>query len=74
MSATSTGLGKRRRGVLAPQWSDRTVFTLEEVGRILGLSRPATYAAVKRGEIPVIKFGSRLAVPRCRLESLLAGA
>jgi excisionase family DNA binding protein len=73
MSVTSTGLGNRRRGILGPQWGDRDVFTLEEVSQILGLSRPATYTAVKKGEITTVKLGSRLIVPRCRLERLLEG-
>ena len=64
MSATSTGLGRRRRGILGPRWDDRDVFTLEETSQILRLSRPTTYAAVKKGEIPTIKLGSRLIVPR----------
>lgn len=45
--------------------------TVEEAGRLLGVSRGAAYEAVRRGEIPVIRIGRRLLVPRPKLESLL---
>jgi excisionase family DNA binding protein len=48
--------------------------SLLETSQILGLSRPTTYAAVKKGEIPTIKLGSRLIVPRWGLERLLEGS
>jgi excisionase family DNA binding protein len=73
MTATSTGLEKRRPGVLGPRWDDREVFTLEETAQILRLPRPATYAAVKSGQIPTIKFGTRRIVPRWGIERLLTG-
>jgi hypothetical protein len=34
-----------------------------ETGRILGLSRSATYAAAARGEIATCQFGARRVVP-----------
>ncbi len=34
-----------------------------DVGRLLGLSRSATYAAAERGEIAVVRYGSRLMTP-----------
>lgn len=49
------------------------VFTIEEAARILRIGRTAAYEAARRGEIPVIRVGRRLRVPRCRLEALLAG-
>jgi len=39
-------------------------LTVEEAGeRYFGLCRASSYAAVKRGEIPVIKIGRLLRVP-----------
>lgn len=49
----------------------RTLNLWPETGRILGLSRPSTYAAAKRGDIPTIKIGARILVPRAALERLL---
>jgi hypothetical protein len=39
-----------------------------------GLGKNASYAAAARGEIPVIKIGSRLRVPVVALERQLAEA
>lgn len=46
-------------------------ITVEEAGAALGLSRAASYAAVKRGDIPVIRVGRRLLVPTARLLRML---
>jgi excisionase family DNA binding protein len=48
-----------------PVWPD--------AGRMLGLGRNATYEAISRGEIPVIRFGRRIVVPKKALERLLNG-
>ncbi len=42
-----------------------------EAGTILGLSRSSTYAAVQRGEIPVLRFGRRIVVPTAALRKML---
>ena len=42
-------------------------------GQILGLGRNATYKAVNNGQIPVVRIGRRLLVPRAALDRLLAG-
>ncbi|MDE5452534.1 hypothetical protein GWE18_06545 [Bradyrhizobium sp. CSA112] len=38
-------------------------ITVPEAGRMVGLSRNASYAAAQRGEIPVLRFGALLRVP-----------
>lgn len=52
---------------------DSTVRTasVPEAGRELGLSRNAAYLAAQRGELPTIKMGRRILVPRAALEALL---
>jgi excisionase family DNA binding protein len=52
----------------------RTLELWPDVGRMLGLSRPSTYAAAKNGQIPTIRIGGRILVPRAALERLLDGA
>lgn len=42
-------------------------------GGPLPLSISAVYAAIRRGEIPVVKIGHRKMVPSWFLEKLLAG-
>jgi excisionase family DNA binding protein len=48
--------------------------SIDETGRILGIGRSAAYAAVARGEIPSIRVGKRLLVPREALRRLLESA
>jgi excisionase family DNA binding protein len=51
---------------------DRLTMTVPEAGQCLGLGRAASYEAAKRGELPVIKIGKRLLVPRGAIERMLA--
>jgi excisionase family DNA binding protein len=51
--------------------TERLTFTVEEVGRILGISRGAAYAHANDGTIPTIRLGRRLLVPRAALDKLL---
>jgi excisionase family DNA binding protein len=46
-------------------------FTIEQAGELLGVSRGFAYQAARTGELPTIKLGRRLLVPRCRLLELL---
>ena len=51
--------------------AERLTLTVEETAKILGIGRQLAYDRVKTGEIPVIKVGRRLLVPRRALEKLL---
>jgi excisionase family DNA binding protein len=46
---------------------DRLVLTVTEAGTLLGLSRAFAYELVARGEIPVIRLGRRIVVPKAAL-------
>ena len=50
------------------------ILTVAEAGRVLRLGRNSAYEAVRRGEIPSVRIGRRLLVPRVALERLLATA
>ena len=52
---------------------EKGTVTVEEAGRRCGFSRASAYEAVRRGELPVLRFGRRLVVPVVQLERLLAG-
>lgn len=43
--------------------SDRTVITVEDFARLVGIGRSTAYAYAKRGEFPVRRLGGRLYVP-----------
>jgi excisionase family DNA binding protein len=45
--------------------------SVEEAGRLLGISRGAAYRAATCGQIPTIRVGRRLLVPTARLHQLL---
>lgn len=49
------------------------VLTVEEASKRLRLSRNAVYEAIARSEIPSIRFGRRILVPRAALDRLLSG-
>jgi excisionase family DNA binding protein len=46
-------------------------YSVPEAGRIVGLGRNASYEAARRGELPVLRFGRILRVPRVALERML---
>jgi excisionase family DNA binding protein len=54
--------------------SQRLVYDVPEAGRLLGLSRNAAYEAAARGEIPTIRIGRLLKVPKVALDRLLQQA
>jgi excisionase family DNA binding protein len=52
----------------------RKALTVDEAAYELGISRNAAYHAVRNGEIPSIRIGKRIIVPRAAFEKLLARA
>jgi len=52
----------------------RKTQTISEVAAELGISRNAGYEAAKRGEIPTVKIGRRLLVPRDAVDRILQKA
>lgn len=52
--------------------ADRQTLTVEEAAALLGIGRNSAYQAVASGQLPVIRIGRRLLVPRAALERLLA--
>jgi len=52
--------------------TDRLTFTVDETRRKLGLSRGLIYQAIHQGQIPHLRIGRRILIPRAALEKLLA--
>lgn len=52
----------------------RKTVSIEDAAQELGISRNSAYLAAKRGEIPTIKIGRLLLVPRAALDRMLTGA
>jgi len=51
--------------------TDPTVYTVCEVATILRLGKISVYQAIEKGEIPCLRIGRRILIPRHALESLL---
>jgi excisionase family DNA binding protein len=47
-------------------------YTVPEAAALLRIHKITAYEAIKRGEIPAVKVGRRLLVPRKALEEMLA--
>jgi excisionase family DNA binding protein len=53
---------------------ERLTLTVPEVAARLGLSRNGAYEAVATGQIPSIRVGRRVLVPRAALDRMLEAA
>jgi excisionase family DNA binding protein len=56
-----------------PSSEDRLTRTVEEAAKALGISRAIAYEAVNNGDIPTIRIGRRILVPKAALNRLLSG-
>jgi len=53
---------------------ENLVYLVPEAGAMLGLTRNASYEAAKRGDIPTIKIGKLIRVPKLAFHRMLEGA
>jgi excisionase family DNA binding protein len=51
--------------------SDRLVYTVTEAAHLLGVSRAFAYELVAKGELPVVRLGRRILVPKLQLHALV---
>lgn len=65
--------GGRSSGAASTAAPGRLTLTVEEAAALLGISRAFAYEAVRRGEIPSIRIGRRVLVPRVALDRLVNG-
>lgn len=59
---------------MAREDEERLVLTVSEAAKLLGLSRGSAYEAVRMKQVPAIRIGRRILVPRAALQRLLEGA
>jgi excisionase family DNA binding protein len=50
---------------------EQPVLTVSEAARLLRLSRAFTYELVASGELPSVRFGRRIMIPRAAIERIL---
>jgi len=51
----------------------KLTYSVSEAAQAIGLGRNSTYEAIARGEIPAVRIGKRILVPRIALEQMLSG-
>lgn len=49
----------------------RETLTVDEAAAVLGISRRHAYASIARNELPHVRIGDRIVVPRDALSELL---
>jgi len=52
--------------------AEKQTISVIEAGKALGLGKNASYEAVHRGELPVLKIGGRFLIPKAAFERFLA--
>ena len=51
---------------------DRQTVSVPEAAKILGVSASCVFGAVRRNELPALRIGKRIVIPRAALERMLA--
>jgi excisionase family DNA binding protein len=52
----------------------RLTVSVTEAAQVLGISRTLAYELARRGDLPTLRLGQRLVVPRVALDALIASA
>jgi len=68
--AKNSGGGRRALPRQAAS-GNRLCIAVPEAAEMLGISRNFAYELVKQKQLPVIRFGKRLLIPRAALEKML---
>lgn len=53
---------------------ERLTLSIDEAAAMLGISRAHAYELVRRGELPRLRLGRRVVIPRKALEEYVEGA
>lgn len=52
----------------------RLTYTVTETAEVLGISRSLAYELVRTGQLPHLRLGGRIVVPRVALQQLIGDA
>ena len=69
--SNANGGGGRGHARPRPINNKKLCYTVPEAAQLLGFSRNFGYELARRGEIPILKFGSRMVVPKASFEKML---
>jgi excisionase family DNA binding protein len=62
---------KKKRAQLV-DWRSRELLRPGEVAELIGESRSGVYSRIARGQLPAVRLGKSVRVPRIKLEEKLA--
>ena len=74
LTSTESNDGDTDSRAPATTTPQRLVFTVDEAAFLLSISRGLAYELVARGELPSIRLGRRIVIPRVVLEELTGTA
>jgi len=76
VTGRAAGAGASAKATRNPKPDPDSCLTMGivEAGAMLGLTRNGSYAAANRGEIPILKFGKRIMVPKLAFQRMLERA
>lgn len=66
-------MGKLKPAAKNPPKAAALTMTVDEAATELGISRGTAYACARTGQIPTVRLGRRLLVPRLALEAMMRG-
>ena len=69
-----TSIQHSQPGPDPPELSRRLALSVDEAAALLGVSRDLVYDLVASGEIPSLRLGRRIVVPRHALEQVINSA
>jgi excisionase family DNA binding protein len=65
---------RTHQGATAGKLGEPLAVGVKEAAKMLGLSRGSAYEAVRTGQIPSLRFGKRIVIPRAALNRMLSEA
>ena len=65
--------GGEGRGIARPRPNNdnKLCYTVPEAAELLGFSRNFGYELAKTGQIPILRFGKRMVVPKAKFDKML---
>ncbi len=52
-------------------YENKLCYTVPEAAELLGFSRNFGYELAKTGQIPILRFGKRMVVPKAKFDKML---
>jgi len=70
LESGSNDKGGGGRGIARPR-PEKLCYTVPEAAQLLGFSRNFGYELARTGQIPILRFGKRMLVPKAAFEKML---